>query len=274
MALLNCNFCSTVLGQNSPITVLLPEQRHQVRRREDKKYPVLYALHGHGQDNTNWQRDGYLEHLLKEKDVMVVMPNGGRSFYTDAKYGHEYFTYLTEELPIIVANYFPASTKREDTYIAGISMGGYGALKAALWRPDLYAGAAILSGGLNPYGTRSKTPKGMFNCNDMNQNIDNIFGGEDEYYASLNNPMNAFDALVESGKPIPKLYLCCGKQDFVYDTNQAFLQHVKNSGADVDLVYEERDGDHTWDFWNMMMPSVLGNLGLLEDRAISASSLG
>jgi S-formylglutathione hydrolase FrmB len=135
MALLQCNFCSSVLGQNTNMIVLLPERRHVPRKREDKKYPVLYALHGHGQDHTNWQRDGYLEHLLKEEDVIVVMPHGGRSFYTNAKYGHEYFSFLTEELPIIIANYFPASTKRENTFIAGISMGGYGAMKARFCGP-------------------------------------------------------------------------------------------------------------------------------------------
>jgi S-formylglutathione hydrolase FrmB len=254
------------------MTVLLPERRHVPRKREDKKYPVLYALHGHGQDHTNWQRDGYLEHLLKEKDVIVVMPHGGRSFYTDAKYGHEYFSFLTEELPIIIANYFPASTKREDTFIAGISMGGYGAMKAALLRPDLYSAVASLSGGFNPYSIVKKTPQGMFSCRDMDQNIDNIFGGADAFYASENYLPNAFDKLKNSGKPIPKMYMCCGKQDFVYEANIEFRNHILKSGTD--LVYEEEDGQHTWDFWNMMMPRVLKFFGLLDSPNTSASSLG
>jgi S-formylglutathione hydrolase FrmB len=252
--------------------VLLPERRHVPRRREDKKYPVLYALHGHGQDHTNWQRDGYLEHLLKEEDVIVVMPHGGRSFYTNAKYGHEYFSFLTEELPIIIANYFPISTKREDTFIAGISMGGYGAMKAALLRPDLYSAVASLSGGLNPYSIVKNTPHAMFSCRDLHQNIDNIFGGPDAFYASENYLPNAFDKLKASDKPIPKIYMCCGKQDFVYEENIKFCNHVLESGTD--LVFEEGDGQHTWDFWNNMMPRALKFLGFLKSPTTSASSLG
>lgn len=271
MALLNCNFCSSVLGKNTCLTVLLPERRHQPRKKERKDFPVLYALHGHGQDHTNWQRDGFLEHLLKERDAIVVMPDAARSFYTDGVHGYDYFTYLTEELPIIVHNYFPASGRREDTFIAGISMGGYGALKAAFLRPDLYAAVAALSPAADPYASMDNTPQGMFSCKDLRENIENLFGSAERYYASADYLPNAFGALVKSGKPVPRIYQCCGKQDFLYGGNLELRDRFRAAG--VDAVFEDGEGMHTWDYWNRVMPNVLRHFGLLEEER-SASSLG
>ena len=272
MALLNCNFCSSVLGKNTSLTVLLPERRHQPRVVEDKKFPVLYALHGLGQDHTNWQRDGFLEHLLKEEDVIVVMPDCERSFYTDSKYGYQYFTYLTEELPLIVGNYFPASRRREDTYIAGISMGGYGALKAAFWRPDLYAAVASLSAAVDPWKATNATPAGMYSCTDFVDNIRNIFGDEQTFHNSENDLFRSFDKMKKSGAPMPRIFMCCGEQDFMYELNKQLYAHIKETG--VSAEFAAGNGIHSWDYWNKIMPMTLEKLGLLKERKIGASSLG
>ena len=129
MALLNVDFYSYYLGMDSPLTVLLPEKRgRKPEAAPDKKYPVLYLLHGHADDNTAWIRKSDLELLVRDHDLIVVMPSAHRSFYTNGRYGHLYFDYITKELPVIVGNFFPASARREDTYIGGLSMGGYGAL--------------------------------------------------------------------------------------------------------------------------------------------------
>jgi S-formylglutathione hydrolase FrmB len=106
----------------------------------------------------------------------------------------------------------------------------------------------------------------------MHQNIDNIFGGLDTFYASENYLPNSFDKLKKSGKPIPKIYMCCGKQDFAYEENIRFRDHILSSGTN--LVFEEEDGQHTWDFWNRMMPRVLKFLGFSENPNISSASLG
>ena len=167
MALLNVDFHSYYLGMDSPLTVLLPEKRgRKPEAAPDKKYPVLYLLHGHADDNTAWIRKSDLELLVRDHDVIVVMPSAHRSFYTNGKYGHLYFDYITKELPIVVSNFFPASTRREDTFIGGLSMGGYGALKAALSCPEQYAGVAAMSAANSPFEAM-KAAGTMFSVSDL-----------------------------------------------------------------------------------------------------------
>lgn len=271
MAFIQANFCSAVLGKNTSINFFLPERRHRPRTAQDIKYPVLYALHGLGQDHTNWLRDGYIEHLLKEEDVIVVMPDCEKSFYTDAVHGYQFFTYLTEELPLIVGNYFSASRKREDTCIAGISMGGYGALKAALLRPDLYRQVFALSPSVQPYDAIGSTPKGMYSCTDFEANFDNIFGSEEAFMQSPNNLHNAMEHFLKTPYTDMQFGICCGRQDFLYPVNRDFISTMQCAGMNVDFF--DGNGEHNWDYWNKAMPAVLHKLGLLTS-APGVSSLG
>ena len=271
MALLHCNFSSWVLGMNTGIDVILPERRNQVRVPADHAYKVLYYLNGHSGDHTQLQRYTPIEYWLGEEDVIVVMPDCQRGFYTDGKHGYDWFTYITEELPVIVGNYFPASTKREDTYVFGISMGAFGALKSAIWRPDLYGTVAAISGGFNigvsakSEGAPKPDPKikrPTFACTDMDQNFADIFGSLDEYLASPNNLYNAFDDLVASGKQLPKFFLACGEQDFPYQQNLDMHKRIQDAGADVTFVGGE--GVHNWDYYNKVIPVMLRSVGLLH----------
>ena len=103
------------------------------------KRKVLYLLHGLSDDASAWQRYSCVETLATAYGLVVVMPSAGRSFYIDQPNGQGYFTYLTEELPHYLADVFGLAPRREDTFIAGNSMGGHGAFKAALLHPELYA---------------------------------------------------------------------------------------------------------------------------------------
>ena len=150
MAFMECRFHSDVLGRAMAMNVIVPQQaKTQIGMSSAgsgrKDYPVLYLLHGMMGDYCSWMRQSSIERYAAAYDVVVVMPDGERGFYTDMVTGHRYWTMLSEELPGIVANLFPVSTRREDTFAAGLSMGGYGALKLALRRPDRYAGAVALS---------------------------------------------------------------------------------------------------------------------------------
>ena len=271
MAIAHCNFCSWVLAMNTGIDVILPERRNQVREPGKKKYKVLYFLHGHNGDATQLLRYTCIEPLLAEEDVIVVFPETQRGFYTDGNHGYDWFTYLTEELPVIIGNNFPASREREDTYIAGISMGAFGALKAAIWRPDLYGTVASISGGFDvSVAARTavapnpdpKITRKAYACADMDQNFEDIFGSIDEYLASPNNLNNAFDALLSSGKQLPRFVLACGEQDFPYQQTLDMYKRIKEAGADVDFIGGE--GVHNWEYYNKIMPSVLRALGLLH----------
>jgi S-formylglutathione hydrolase FrmB len=97
---------------------------------------VLYLLHGLSDDDTAWLRRTSIERYVSELGLAVVMPQVHRSFYSDELHGLRYWTFLSDELPQLVDSFFHVSTRREDTFVAGLSMGGYGALKWALRQPS------------------------------------------------------------------------------------------------------------------------------------------
>lgn len=266
MALINMDFFSYCLGMDTPMTVLLPEHRGEKPELHlDKKYPVLYLLHGHADDNTAWIRKSNIEMLIRDFDVIVVMPTAHRSFYTNSKYGHQYFDYLTKELPTVVANFFPASTQREDTYIAGLSMGGYGAMKAAMSCPEIYGHAGSMSGASDSYSAMRHT-SGMFTVSDFNTNINNIFGGENEFYGSENDLCHLADIMQnQQDIVLPKMYMCCGTEDPLYPV-YCEMKDYFSTKARLDIQYDERPGNHNWDFWNEELPIMLQYFGLIPQK--------
>ena len=150
MILNEVNFFSETLVSCCTMNVLLP-QRALASLNEDnpQSFRVLYLLHGHSDDNTAWMRFSSIESYVEGLNLAVIMPDGQNSFYTDMAHGGKFFTFMTEEVPAVAKSIFPLSSKREDTFIAGPSMGGYGAYKLAFSRPEQYAAAASLSGALD-----------------------------------------------------------------------------------------------------------------------------
>ena len=148
MAIIRIDHKPESLGVTTPLQLILPEpgDMHGVPVRDRK---VLYLLHGLSEDASAWQRYTMIEVFAQERGLIVVMPSGARSFYIDRPDGQKYFTYLTEELPSYLSAVFGIEAKRERTLIAGSSMGGYGAFKAALTCPERYAAACSLSGVLS-----------------------------------------------------------------------------------------------------------------------------
>jgi len=265
MALINMDFFSFYLGMDTPMTVLLPEKRGcQPELDPDKKYPVLYLLHGHADDNTAWIRKSNIEMLTRDFGLIVVMPTAHRSFYANAVHGHAYFNYLTKELPVVVANFFPASTKREDTYIAGLSMGGYGALKAALSCPEQYGHAASMSGASDSYRALRHV-QDMFSVGDFMDNVNNVFGGEAQFYGSENDLCHLADELEQAPNiPRPQLYLCCGTEDPLWPVYSEVKEHLKKKTSFA-ITFDERKGSHNWDFWNEELPLILRFFGLIPN---------
>ena len=146
--LLHCSFKSPILRRNTDINVILPTPREEGQVLTTG-WPVLYLLHGMHGDYNSWVYNSNIIRYAEDHGVAVVMPSALNSFYQDMVHGERFFTYLTEELPQYIQTLFPVSKKREDTFIAGLSMGGYGAYLLALSRPDLYSAAASLSGALD-----------------------------------------------------------------------------------------------------------------------------
>ena len=141
MALIHCHFASEVLGLNRSMDVILPHDLPP-RKAAGRKAPVLWLLHGLSDDHTAWQRRTSIERYASERGLAVVMPSVDRGFYTDMAAGPRWWTHVSEELPRLVAAMFPVSARREETFVAGLSMGGYGAFKLALRQPRRFAAAA------------------------------------------------------------------------------------------------------------------------------------
>ena len=242
MTLLQINHVSQNVGVNLPLNLILPDD-YEAQPLEQCK--VLYLLHGLSDDASAWQRYSNIEIIAREKRLVVVMPTAGRSFYADMANGQKYFTYLTEELPAWLAATFRISQLRENTLIAGLSMGGYGAFKAAFLRPDLYYAACSLSGVLAINALAS--PSDKIEDKKLMHEFDMIFGGLEKLPGSMHDPMVWLRQAAGSGVKLPALTAFCGLEDDLLPLNRLFNQAADSMG--IDLQYEESPGGHDWWFW-------------------------
>ncbi|MDT9723864.1 esterase family protein [Xylanibacillus composti] len=254
MALIQCKFYSEVLKLSTSMTVILPQQtRSQIGMEGrvgigDSKHQTLYLLHGYTDDDSIWTRRTSIERYVAPLGLAVVMPNVHKSFYTDMKYGDKYWTFLTEELPMLARSFFPLSEKREDNFVAGLSMGGYGAFKWALRCPDQISAAASLSGALDMAGHIQRSPV------EPPEFFHLIYGEED----IAGTPEDLLWLVEQSGrmKEKPALYQCCGTEDFLYEDNQAFRRKCEEFGYGA-LTYQEGPGGHVWEYWDEHIQNVL-----------------
>ena len=250
MALLHCNFFSDALGLCVAMDVLLP-QPPPGARQADRKYPVLWLLHGHSDDHTIWQRRTSIERYVEGRNLAVVMPAVDKSFYTDMAHGNRYWTFISQELPTLARHWFPLSAKREDNFVAGLSMGGYGAFKLALTYPARYAAAASLSGALRNFGEEpAQNPDPAWIAH-----MTNIFGDLDKFPGSANDVYALAARVAKGSGPKPRLYQCCGTEDFLYADNLRFKAHAESLG--LPLTYAEGPGEHEWGYWDVMIQEVL-----------------
>lgn len=249
MAFIQCSFSSETLGIGVSMNVILPDPK---AGQMDRKHPTIYLLHGLSDDHTAWTRYTAIERYARAKNVAIVMPAVNRSFYTDMASGYPYWTFVSEELPAKARALFPLSDKREDTFVAGLSMGGYGAFKLALRRPDLFAAAASLSGALD----LSDGPERW------KRDFGYIFG-EVNQIPDQDDLFRLAEKVAASDGPKPKLYQACGTEDFLYPHNQRFLAHAQTIGLEVD--YEEGPGSHEWGFWDSYISRVLNWLPIRSD---------
>lgn len=245
MALVNLHFFSEALGMQTEVMVILPQKSTAgqigiANNTGNNAYKCLYLLHGLSDDQTIWMRRTSIERYASQYGICVIMPCGGKSFYCDTAYGMKYYQYIAKELPQRIREFFHVSHKREDTYVAGLSMGGYGALKMALRDPETFCAGA----GLSP-------------CGDLqNRNFDdlliNIFGStqvpeEDDLLKLADKQKDRPDK--------PRLYMAIGTADFLYDNCQPLRKKLE---ANYDFTYYEEAGiGHTWEFWDAQIQQVL-----------------
>jgi putative tributyrin esterase len=242
MALFHISFYSNTLGMSMQMNVILPQDPKL------KNIPVLYLLHGMSDDHSVWLRQTSIERYVSDRNLAVIMPTTHLGWYTDMVHGNKYWTFISEELPNICHSFFPQlSQRREDTFAAGLSMGGYGALKLALARPDRFAAAASLSGALDI--------KAICIENQQTEERDfwnNIFGDAKDVSSSDNDLLKLAEKITQ---PKPKIYIWCGTEDFLYHQNITMRDHLLK--LNFDLTYEESPGDHQWKYWDAQIQRVL-----------------
>lgn len=254
MALLRCDFYSETLELSTSMTVILPQstqsQIGMVNAAAAGKHKTLYLLHGLSDDDTIWARRTSIERYVAPLGIAVVMPAVHRSFYTDMAFGGAFESFVADELPRTAQSFFPLSDRREDTYVAGLSMGGFGAFKLALNYPDRYCAAASLSGAL-AMAERTADPN-----SNIRRDLVNIFGPKLEVAGTRNDLSHVLQQRVKEGVSLPRLYMCCGENDFLYEENARFRNHA--SAAGVPITWQSDPGyEHTWDYWDLRIQSVL-----------------
>lgn len=240
MALITCTIGSKSLGKETQFVAILPENAPMPLR-------TVYLLHGLSDNETTWLRRSVVELYAAEYGVAIIMPDGERSFYTDMVSGGNFFTYIADELVETTRKLFPLSHRREDTFIAGLSMGGYGAMKIALQRPETFAAAATFSGCVDIAG--------RMNSREIPLKEFAAIWGEN---AVLENTKEDLFWLAKNlqGETIkPRIYQECGTEDFLYADNVRFRDFLQT--LDFDFHYEERPGEHNWPFWNVALPKAL-----------------
>lgn len=240
MALFHLVYFSDVLGVQTPVDVIIPEGKQGIgvdATGEEKLPAVLYLLHGYSDDQTIWQRRTSVERYAASHNLAIVMPGVNHSFYCNEEYGERYWDYVSQELPMMMHRFFRLSDKPEDTFVAGLSMGGYGAMKLALNQPERFGAAASFSGAVDIASTRQR----------HNHNWKRITGGK-SIKGTENDLFHMLKANAEAPHK-PRLYVSCGTADFLYGQHKKFIPALKKAGWDV-TAYEEPDATHEWGFWD------------------------
>ena len=235
MSLIEINYRSSALKHHTGINMILPDNG------PSEDIPTLYLLHGMHGDHTGWCRKSCIERYAEDRGIAVVMPDGENGFYHNMKYGKDHFTYVSEELIEYTRRVFRLSTKRERTFICGLSMGGYGAFYLALRKPELFAGCASLSGCVDIV-ERLKV------CQ-WTREAAAIWG--DEFRTCAKDTDSDLKWLISHfpvDAPKPKMFSVCGRQDHLFADNVRFSEFMKEKPFDFTFV--EDDGVHNWEFWD------------------------
>jgi putative tributyrin esterase len=249
MALVRCDFYSDALGVSTSMTVLLPEatesQIGMTGAVTGSEFPTLYLLHGLSDDDSIWLRRTSIERYVAPLGLAVVMPAVSRSFYTDEVYGLKYWTFVSAELPAKAESLFRLSRQRADRFVAGLSMGGYGAFKLALRQPERFCAAASLSGALDI----ARIQRERRDSGDPRM-MQRLFGA-----ANVAGTDNDLLTLLSTVKDPPPLYLSCGTEDVLIKDNRSFAAAAEANG--VALTTDYQPGEHDWDYWDRTIQDVL-----------------
>lgn len=244
MAFAPIHYFSRSLHKASTVNVVFPDDP-EVHR----PWSVFYLLHGLSDDQSIWMRRTSIERYVSGLPLVVVMPDGGRGWYTNAKEGSAYEDDLLKDVLGLVERTFPVKAGREGRAIGGLSMGGYGAVKIGLKHHEMFSSVNSHSGAV-----------GFLRNRDLSSEFQRIFGDQPE-----GGPEDPFAIIerIDHGR-VPKMRIDCGTSDFLLDQNRAFHRHLQD--LEIAHEYEEFPGSHEWGYWDEHVQQALAfhvrNLGL------------
>ncbi|MGP0069870.1 MAG: alpha/beta hydrolase [Isosphaeraceae bacterium] len=233
MAFATIHYFSRSLRKASSFNVIFPEDPAVPR-----PWSAFYLLHGLSDDHTIWARRTSIERYVEGWPLVVVMPDGGRGWYTNAVEGDAYEDDLLKDIIGLVERTFPVKAEREGRAIGGLSMGGYGAVKLGLKHPEVFASVNSHSGAVGFLAESVKKYK------ESSPEFERIFGK-----SPAGGPEDPFaiSQRTDHGR-IPKIRLDCGTEDFLLGQNRAFHQHLDS--LHFPHEYQEFPGGHDWAYWD------------------------
>ncbi|MGT2926607.1 alpha/beta hydrolase [Streptococcus cuniculipharyngis] len=244
MAFLQVEYHSNVLGMERYLNVIYPDLAIMTEGEED--IPVLYLLHGMGGNENSWRKRTAIERLLRQTNLMVVMPSTDLAWYTNTQYGLDYYKALVEELPQVLRHLFPKmSRKREKTFIAGLSMGGYGAFKLALLS-NQFAYAGSFSGALD------------FDRQALLEHAEAKLSYWQGIFGDFDQPdfaQHLLPNMVDQHDGQTTFYAWCGQEDYLFSANQTGVAALRKAGLSVD--YQVGHGTHDWYYWEKQLEVFL-----------------
>ena len=273
MAFIQMNLLSKELMRTVPVNVIIPADKMTfpgMPVREDKPYKTLYLLHGIFGNYTDWVNGTRIQRFAEENDLAVVMPSGDNSFYLDRPEAmNNYGEFIGRELVELTRKIFPLSHKREDTYIGGLSMGGYGAMRNGLKYHDTFGAIVALSGALIVDGLQDRTNDAP-NPIERRDYAEAMFGNLDDVLTSDKNPKYLVEQLKKENAKFPAIYMACGQDDFLLDANKDFAKFLMDNG--VEATFEVGPGNHEWDFWDAYIKKAMEWLPL--ERGVAGINSG
>ena len=243
---------SRLMGRKVPYRVVLPTG-YDKKEENSRRYPVIYLLHGLTGHFDNWTTKARLADHAAGLKMIIVTPEGENGWYTDnlSKENQNYDSYIIKELIPEIDRRYRTLSRREQRAIAGLSMGGYGAIKFGLKYPDMFVLAGSFSGALGVATITERTFPGA-----VGKTVDAIFGPEGSEIRKANDPFDVVRrATPEKIKTFPFLYIDCGTEDYLFQNNREFVQLLLEKN--VPHEYRQLPGAHNWQYWNQQVQEFL-----------------
>ena len=256
MAFIQVSFMSKTLMRTVPLQVILPVDKFTFGQpeREEKPFKTLYLLHGIFGNETDWVHGTRIQRWAEEKNLAVVMPAGENAFYVDQpSIGAMHGQFIGEELVEITRKMFPLSRKREDTFIGGLSMGGFGALRLGSLYHETFGKLFTLSGAFIIDNISGQKAGYSDSIADYDYYV-RTFGDLDCLKDSEKDPMYCVKKAVLQ-KNMPEVYQAVGTEDFLIEENRMMKKYLEKEG--VKVTYHEAEGIHDWSFWNKYLPEAV-----------------